>query len=659
MSSLRPLFVGLLVLLEALSLNTRALAETGAQEATAAPDVVLVIDGSGSMWGALGGSRKPKIEAAQAALRAGLEGLSPASRVGLVSFGHRRRADCSDVELVAPIEAGAPERVLALSDKLNPKGKGPLTSALREAGKRLAPGAKAAIIVVHDGPDNCSLDPCAAAAEIVKANPRVTIHDLALGIERSDLGRVSCIAKAGNGRFFDIEDEASLTTSLGEALRLAGLDAGGEAAIALPGPPKTGVPGLRLWAVFSESGPAQNLPFRWHIARRETPDEHILDRRAPDVAIDVPPGAYIVDVSLGALKAQRLIEVGAGGPTMARISLEAGTLKLDARTTKGGALANPILTITKAAKDFAEPGHVGGGQGGDAVWIGRDPAAELVLPKGPYIVHVEDGLAARDSEVTVSAGGTATTELALSTGLLELSAEGTGGADLTQDVVYSLSVDDPDAPQGRREIVRSADPRPVFTVPAGTYYVVARAGVAEVRDRIAVGTGDDVKHVLKFDVATLTAVVDIPADVSTVGDVISIRVFKADDARREIARGTGREATFLLPPQKYRLEARLGEENVRADATVDLVAGKVERVPLRLDIAELRVTPRSAAARGEPVFWRVKDETGRTVMHSGSNAPHRARLAPGKYVLQSDMGSETQEQALELRASEVRTVVAQ
>ena len=89
------------------------------------------------------GARQTKLVLAREALRRGLGKLSPQARVGLAVFGHRR-GDCSDVEVVRqpePLDVG---QVMAPLEQFNPRGRGPLTLALREAAKSLPRGRRPA-----------------------------------------------------------------------------------------------------------------------------------------------------------------------------------------------------------------------------------------------------------------------------------------------------------------------------------------------------------------------------------------------------------------------------------------------------------------------------------------------------------------------------------
>ena len=141
-----------------------------------------------------------------------------------MSFGQRRRADCSDVEVVTPPEVGPGERIAGLADKLNPRGKGPVALAIREAAKQVPAGTAASVILLHDGPDNCQQDPCAAATEVAKANPKLVIDVISIGLEKADAQRMACVAKATKGQMYDVRDAAGLNAAVAEAMRLANPD---------------------------------------------------------------------------------------------------------------------------------------------------------------------------------------------------------------------------------------------------------------------------------------------------------------------------------------------------------------------------------------------------------------------------------------------------
>src|SRR5215468_4202742 len=83
--------------------------------------VVIVFDGSGSMWGNIEGNRSSKLVLAREAVRRGLGKISTQTRVGVASFGHRR-GDCADVELMRPPRAARCAAHPRAAGKAQPKG---------------------------------------------------------------------------------------------------------------------------------------------------------------------------------------------------------------------------------------------------------------------------------------------------------------------------------------------------------------------------------------------------------------------------------------------------------------------------------------------------------------------------------------------------------
>ena len=92
------------------------------------PALMIVFDGSGSMWGPIEGTRQSKLVVARDSMRRALTRIAPQTRVGLTSFGNRR-GDCSDVEVVRRAEPIDMERIMLPLERLNPRGRGPLTLA--------------------------------------------------------------------------------------------------------------------------------------------------------------------------------------------------------------------------------------------------------------------------------------------------------------------------------------------------------------------------------------------------------------------------------------------------------------------------------------------------------------------------------------------------
>ena len=162
---------------------------TSATSAGEAPATMIVIDGSGSMWGRLDPDKRAKIDIARDLIQAKITAAAGQS-IGMASFGHRRKGDCSDVEIIAAPNTDHTPITEALA-KLNPRGKGPLAAALLEAVTALGAARPASVIVINDGVDNCRQDTCAAAADIARTAPGVAIHIVSIGVDPGEQQRLS------------------------------------------------------------------------------------------------------------------------------------------------------------------------------------------------------------------------------------------------------------------------------------------------------------------------------------------------------------------------------------------------------------------------------------------------------------------------------------
>ena len=640
-----PVFTRLTCPLIALAALLASPLPSAATETSGTGPAVIVFDGSGSMWGQIGTERPPKFELARGALRETLSTLAPSVELGLMSFGHRRRGDCSDVEVLAQPAANATERVLSLADGISPRGRGPLTQSLRGAASQIPADRSGSIIAIHDGPDNCSQDPCAAAREIAASHPKTRVFLIGFGLPRADAQRLACVADATGGRVFETQDSAGLSAALSEAMTLAGLArVDPESGVAVPAPqaatpPKAaGAPGLRLSASLAAGGPTVTQPVEWTIAKATAADEAVATGRGPEFAAELAPGSYVVTAKLGRASARQTAEVTDDGPVDVQVGLGAGALKLAVKADRDGTpLTNPVITVYSKDADETAGRH--------PVWIGRDAGAELVLPAGSYAVRIEDGLVSETAEVSLAEGVSVDVAPVLGAGRVELAAVSANSDEPLEEITYVIEEDDPFSPQGRREVARSADPAAAFTLPAGTYYVAARSGALETNERIALGSGDVVRHVAVFNIVKLTvsALVTPPvADGGAGGRPVVIRILNPDRPEQEIARANAETGVFHLPPGRYRVEAAVSGKTIRATGSVELAAGRDVTAEIRLESGEV-----SVSASGPGRHWRVKDSEGRTVMHSGPGTAATARLAPGRYEFIADGA---QPQAFDLAA---------
>ena len=175
--------------------------------------MVLVLDASGSMWGQIDG--KAKIEIAKEVVADLIDQIPAGFQTGLMVYGHRRKGDCKDIEMVIPV---GPHNAAAMKAKLkgiSPKGKTPLSESVKQAAQALRyTEERATVILVSDGLETCDIDPCALAAELAMSGVEFTVHVIGFDISKEDQGRLRCLADKTGGLFLAASNAGSLRDAL-------------------------------------------------------------------------------------------------------------------------------------------------------------------------------------------------------------------------------------------------------------------------------------------------------------------------------------------------------------------------------------------------------------------------------------------------------------
>ncbi len=203
-SSLKGMAVGAAVLGAALS-------------AEAAERTIIVLDASGSMWAQIDDT--PRIAIARDVLDEVLGKLPADRELGLMAYGHRKKGVCSDIELLVPPAAGTAEAIREAAAKINPKGKTPLSEAVRQAAEALRYTEDAAtVVLITDGIENCELDPCVLGRELEAAGVDFTAHVVGFDLKSGEGDKVACLAEETGGKYIDAADASELDDALTETV---------------------------------------------------------------------------------------------------------------------------------------------------------------------------------------------------------------------------------------------------------------------------------------------------------------------------------------------------------------------------------------------------------------------------------------------------------
>ncbi len=202
-----------------LAVGTISGAALTAQAQESEPKILLVLDSSGSM-------RKPdasgvsKIEAAKRALTQVVRTLPDGTQVGLRVYGATQRGGkptpqrCSDTQLVHPIAALDRPGLIAAIKQFQPKGETPIAYSLGEAAKDLGSDGERHIILVSDGEESCVPDPCDQIRKIEGLGINLQIDTVGFAVDAKARTQLQCVARVGNGQYFDAQNADSLADTL-------------------------------------------------------------------------------------------------------------------------------------------------------------------------------------------------------------------------------------------------------------------------------------------------------------------------------------------------------------------------------------------------------------------------------------------------------------
>ena len=200
------------LLAAALSLPVAALADD---------QVMLVLDASGSMWGQIEGVTK--IEIARSSVDGLVKGWKPGNGLGLVTYGHRRKGDCADIETLIPVGALDAAAYMRTVNGLNPKGMTPLSAAVIQAAEALKSSEqKATVILVSDGEETCNLDPCQVGRDLEAAGVDFTAHVIGFDVANPQhQAQLRCLSENTGGRYFNARNADELAGALGAVVAVS------------------------------------------------------------------------------------------------------------------------------------------------------------------------------------------------------------------------------------------------------------------------------------------------------------------------------------------------------------------------------------------------------------------------------------------------------
>ena len=177
------------------------------------PPILYIYDASGSMWGQIDGQVKHNI--ASEVLTNSLADLEDGQAVALMAYGHRREADCSDIEMLLPLSNTSKQAIKEQLDVIKPLGRTPLAASMKMAIEAVKTSkAPAIIILITDGLEVCEGKLCQVVKEALAEGLEIKVHIVGFGIQEENKEELICAAKSAGGQYLDAPSAKALAEAL-------------------------------------------------------------------------------------------------------------------------------------------------------------------------------------------------------------------------------------------------------------------------------------------------------------------------------------------------------------------------------------------------------------------------------------------------------------
>ncbi|MFQ5625178.1 MAG: VWA domain-containing protein [Methyloligellaceae bacterium] len=633
------------------------------------PRVMLVLDASGSMWGQIKGTSK--IVIARQAVKDLLSTWDKNIQLGLSAYGHRKKGDCSDIQTIYPVGPTQPDAILQVVNSLKPKGKTPLSEAVRRAAQELKyTENKATVILVSDGVETCKADPCALGAELEQLGVDFTAHVVGFDVAKQEQEGLRCLAENTGGLFLSAKNASELNSALSKAVtavKKAPVKVVKKAPRPKPAPkPKPAVkPGHRFAAVLSEGDDPVSRGMRWDIYEaKQNPDgkrKHINGNYNAQPKFVLNAGKYLAIAKYGNATVSEEFDVASASEVKHHVLvLNAGRLSLQATLAEGADVIKRGMRwdVYLPGKDIdGKRKHVNGNY---------DRTPIFNLPAGKYLVVAKTGNATVSGEVEVKPGELTERTFVMNAGIAAFSASYTeGGTPITKGMRWDVYGLEKDIDGKRRHINGNYDAKPKFRLPAGKYHVVAKRGNATVSGEIEITAGKrtDTAFVMSAGLLALSATLTSgkgPMKKGMRWDVYSLEK-DLEGKRKHINGNYDAKPVFALPEGKYHVVAKAGnaikagevEVNAgkRTESLFDLNAGMVKLVAMTKDGGQVKKGMRW------DIYSAEKDIEGKRRHFAGNyNSAPIFTLNAGEYLIVLKRGQAKKQQPLTIKPGDSRQV---
>jgi Ca-activated chloride channel family protein len=529
-----------------------------AAPALAADKAIIILDASGSMWAQING--KARIDIARDSLKSVLSGVPAELELGFMAYGHRSKGDCNDIELLVEPAAGTADLISSAAAQLNPKGKTPLSAAVKMAAEKLKyTEDKATVILITDGLETCDADPCALATELGKDGVEFKVDVVGLALSQEDADKVRCIADNTHGQYLQADDGDALQNALTEVVA----DVTPTPTPEPPAPSSSEEPATDITfaptLILVEGGePTDNDGVAWEFYKINSDGSQgdwVRTEYGTAYKWPIEPGEYLVNAKLDYAQVRMPVTIEAGKIAKPEFDLEAGFIDVKPIHSEGEDVngdATVVLDLPNGENTTAY-GEV-----------------KAFVPAGTTKLTVTIGSATVTDAATVKAGEHVDKTVVVGAGHVTITAfyaEGTAVED--GNVYFDILEAKKDIEGNRKEVTNAYGPSAQFDLSPGEYVAATSLDAAKIEQPFTIKAGEasTVEVTLNAGVLAVTGGVD---------DAVEVFGAKKNIEGKRVSFGTnyGPEVDRILPAGDYHLVITLANNAGTKEADVTIKAGE-------------------------------------------------------------------------------------
>ena len=530
---------------------------TLALPALAADRAMIILDASGSMWAQINGVSR--IEIARDTLKQVLAGVPADLELGFMAYGHRSKGDCNDIETLVEPAAGTADAIVTAAMALSPKGKTPLSAAVKLAAEQLKyTEAKATVVLITDGIETCDADPCALATELAKDGVDLKVNVVGFGLSQADGAKVKCLADNTHGIYISADDADGLKNAIDVAVN--NTPPPEPAAPSSSEEPATDIT-FAPTAVLTEGGDTLvdgdgNIAWEFYSVKADgSQGDWVRTEYGNAYRGAIEPGEYWVNAKLDYAHVELKLTIEAGKTATPVFDLEAGHIDLRPRTAEGEDINSGAAVYTEFPDGTSTTsyGEVG-----------------IYVPAGDTKVTVTIGSAVITDVVSVAAGDRVEKDLVVGAGHINITGSFAEGQPIGDSVLFVEVFDAKKDIQGNRKSVANGyGPTISLDLAPGDYVAVASYDAVKIEQPFSIkgGEGSDLDINLNAGALAVTA---------PNGNYVEIFSAKKDiQGNRTSFGGTyDMAATRTLPPGDYHIVVTLANDAGSKEADASVKAGE-------------------------------------------------------------------------------------